>query len=163
MDAPTIYHADPVSGLPVGESLADASPLEPGEYLVPAHATLVAPPKLPTGFASVLKDGEWTAVEDHRGEKVWTAEGVYIEIAEVGPLPQGASATMPEAVQLQQEADRVTARRAQRDRLLAACDWTQLGDAPLSADSKAAWVAYRQALRDLDMSAADWPAAPGAA
>lgn len=161
MDAPTVYHADPVSGLPVGTSPADASPLEPGEWLVPAHATLDAPPKLPAGFAAVLQDGEWTSVEDHRGEKVWTAEGAFIEIAEVGPLPDGASATMPEAVRLKQEADRLTARRTQRDRLLTACDWTQLGDAPLTADSKAAWVAYRQALRDLDMSASDWPAAPG--
>lgn len=161
MDAPIVYHADPVTGLPVGSSPADASPLEPGEWLVPAHATLEAPPKLPAGFAAVLQDGEWVPVEDHRGEKVWTAEGQYIEIAEIGPLPEGASSTMPDSVREQLEADRVTARRAQRDRLLTACDWTQLGDAPLTADSKAAWVAYRQALRDLDMSASDWPTRPG--
>jgi hypothetical protein len=35
--------------------------------------------------------------------------------------------------------------RLQRDRLLAASDWTQTADAPVN---KAAWAAYRQALRD---------------
>jgi hypothetical protein len=36
--------------------------------------------------------------------------------------------------------------RAQRDRLLAASDWTQVADAPVD---QAAWATYRQALRDL--------------
>lgn len=35
--------------------------------------------------------------------------------------------------------------RIQRDLRLAACDWTQTADAPVD---KAAWAAYRQALRD---------------
>lgn len=36
--------------------------------------------------------------------------------------------------------------RKQRDDLLAACDWTQLSDAPVD---KEAWATYRQALRDI--------------
>jgi hypothetical protein len=53
--------------------------------------------------------------------------------------------------------------RAQRDRLLAACDWTQLAD---STADKTAWAAYRQALRDLPAAVADartfsdWPRNP---
>jgi hypothetical protein len=39
-----------------------------------------------------------------------------------------------------------------RDTELARTDWTQLADAPLD---KAAWVTYRQALRDLPASNAD--------
>lgn len=35
--------------------------------------------------------------------------------------------------------------RTIRDRLLAACDWTQLPDAPVDRD---AWATYRQQLRD---------------
>jgi hypothetical protein len=35
--------------------------------------------------------------------------------------------------------------RIQRNRLLAVSDWTQTADAPVN---KAAWAAYRQALRD---------------
>lgn len=38
--------------------------------------------------------------------------------------------------------------RAHRDALLAACDWTQTLDAPLTDEQRAAWAQYRQALRD---------------
>jgi len=36
--------------------------------------------------------------------------------------------------------------RKQRDDLLAACDWTQLSDAPVDRE---VWATYRQALRDI--------------
>lgn len=57
-----------------------------------------------------------------------------------------------------------TAARAERNRLLAACDWTQVPDAPVDA---AAWAAYRAALRDVPQQAGfpeviDWPTAPEA-
>lgn len=39
--------------------------------------------------------------------------------------------------------------REQRKLLLQGCDWTQAADSPLSEEQKAAWAAYRQALRDL--------------
>ena len=39
--------------------------------------------------------------------------------------------------------------RQQRIGLLASSDWTQAADSPLSAEKKAEWAAYRQALRDL--------------
>jgi hypothetical protein len=39
--------------------------------------------------------------------------------------------------------------RAQRNTLLATCDFTQLIDSPMSDEVKAAWAAYRQQLRDL--------------
>jgi hypothetical protein len=38
--------------------------------------------------------------------------------------------------------------RQQRQAMLAATDWTQLPDSPLSDDVKAAYASYRQALRD---------------
>ena len=52
--------------------------------------------------------------------------------------------------------------RAERDAKLAASDWTQLSDAPVD---KAAWAAYRQALRDLLANTANpanpvWPQEP---
>ena len=46
--------------------------------------------------------------------------------------------------------------RFHRDALLAASDWTQVADAPVD---KAAWAAYRQALRDFP---ADWVPGPTA-
>ena len=39
--------------------------------------------------------------------------------------------------------------RQQRDGLLFTCDWTQLPDAPITAEKKAEWTTYRQALRDI--------------
>lgn len=55
--------------------------------------------------------------------------------------------------------------RAVRDEKLAASDWTQFADAPLSPAKKAAWTEYRQALRDVTMQAGfpnsvTWPSAP---
>ena len=41
--------------------------------------------------------------------------------------------------------------RVERDKLLAACDWTQSRDLTLSNDDD--WKTYRQALRDLPVSA----------
>jgi hypothetical protein len=58
------------------------------------------------------------------------------------------------------------ALRARRARLLAACDWTQLPDAPITAAKKTQWTAYRQQLRDLtqqpDPLAIAWPQEPAA-
>ncbi len=50
--------------------------------------------------------------------------------------------------------------RAQRNMLLAATDWTNF--APLSAERKAAWDAYRQALRDITEQPipVEWPVKP---
>lgn len=51
-------------------------------------------------------------------------------------------------------------RRKERDRRLAASDWTQLSDVQLSGDDRNAWATYRQQLRDLDMDGEGWPVAP---
>ena len=38
--------------------------------------------------------------------------------------------------------------RGQRDSMLAAADWTQVADPPLTAEKVAEWATYRQELRD---------------
>ena len=59
--------------------------------------------------------------------------------------------------------DRAAAEyRVQRNKLLAASDWTQVEDAPVD---KAAWATYRQALRDISAQAGFpatvvWPTQP---
>jgi len=55
--------------------------------------------------------------------------------------------------------------RAKRNDLIAASDWTQLADTPLTAAQKAAWAIYRQALRDVTAqagfpSSVVWPVVP---
>ena len=54
--------------------------------------------------------------------------------------------------------------RADRNKRLADCDWTQLPDAPLTNTETANWGSYRQALRDIttqsDPFNINWPVAP---
>lgn len=57
----------------------------------------------------------------------------------------------------------LTDLRRERDRLLAASDYTQMPDAPLTAAQRNAWRSYRQSLRDLpatDPASLVWPTAP---
>lgn len=55
--------------------------------------------------------------------------------------------------------------RAERNARIAASDWTQLPDAPLTSAQRTAWATYRQALRDITGQATfpasvDWPTEP---
>lgn len=55
--------------------------------------------------------------------------------------------------------------RSKRKGLLFDSDWTQLADAPLTAEQKAAWETYRQGLRDITNQVGfpteiSWPVAP---
>jgi len=55
--------------------------------------------------------------------------------------------------------------RQERAKRLSATDWTQLADTPLTAAQKAAFAAYRQALRDVPTQAGFpanvvWPVSP---
>jgi len=55
--------------------------------------------------------------------------------------------------------------RSQRNGMLAAADWTQLGDAALGAHTAVEWATYRQSLRDLPsvysrVSTVVWPNDP---
>lgn len=55
--------------------------------------------------------------------------------------------------------------RAVRQRLLADSDWTQLPDAALTPERRAAWADYRAALRDITTTAREpadvvWPVKP---
>tara|TARA_R110000823_G_scaffold277831_2_gene396320 strand:- start:3697 stop:4074 length:378 start_codon:yes stop_codon:yes gene_type:complete len=71
-----IYHYDAETLDYVGESIADLSPLEPGVWLIPAHATTVTPKVKPKeGEVLVFENGVWLTkvveepiveeVEDH--------------------------------------------------------------------------------------------------
>ncbi len=73
-----------------------------------------------------------------------------------------ASETIPPSVM---DAIAASDARATRDGLIAACDWTQIPDAPVTSAQRAAWVTYRQALRDVPAQAGfpatiNWPIKP---
>ena len=57
-----IFHYDPKTGVFVAPGLADESPLEPGVFLVPAHATDIAPPNVAENEIAVFADGNWGTV-----------------------------------------------------------------------------------------------------
>jgi hypothetical protein len=78
------------------------------------------------------------------------------------PVTEKDDFTYPRAAQIAT----AEVRRA-RDAMLAATDWTQIGDVPLGPTERAAWVAYRRALRDLPaaqpgatMATVKWPETP---
>lgn len=81
-------------------------------------------------------------------------------------LPAGALDAAPDTwADAVKQADRAQAAaqvRAERDRLISACDWTVLDDAKTD---KQAWATYRQALRDVPEQSGfpydvSWPAMP---
>ena len=66
------------------------------------------------------------------------------------------------AYKAQKDAEQAKNVRANRDALLAECDWTQVADAPVD---KTVWATYRQALRDITAQEGfpwtiTWPDAP---
>lgn len=59
-----IYHYDPDTGDFIGIGTADESPMEPGVYLVPAHATRVLPPEYDkTTHICRFVEGAWQVCE----------------------------------------------------------------------------------------------------
>lgn len=54
-----IHHYHPESGAYLGPGLADESPLEPGVFLIPAHATEIAPPAPEDGFVLRFVNASW--------------------------------------------------------------------------------------------------------
>lgn len=90
----------------------------------------------------------------------------YTTYEMVTALPAGGISTNPDAwaalVRQHDYAAAAAAVRAERDKLIAATDWTVLGDAKTV---KADWKAYRQALRDVPEQAGfpyavKWPTPP---
>jgi len=57
-----IYNYHPVTKELLSEGIADESPLEPGVYLIPAHATKKKPPT-PLDGKAIIFDGEWKHID----------------------------------------------------------------------------------------------------
>ena len=108
-----------------------------------------------TDYAAVLTrqypDAAWSLNGDDYSGLVW-----------LDGTAKPSQATLDAAWPAVQEALAWDAVRAERDRLLAASDWTQVADAPVDAE---AWATYRQTLLDIpqDFASPDavvWPPAP---
>ena len=97
----TIYNYDPITRIFTGEAQADESPLEPGVYLIPAHATTDAVPQTPEGKLArrLLDNSGWELIDDVRG--TWyDADGQPVEVsaldADVSQLTREAPPDVPE-------------------------------------------------------------------
>lgn len=91
------YSYDPVTGEYLGATVLRESPLEPGVWLLPAHATRVEPPQAEPGHAVCWDGSVWVQEEDHRGQEYWNAAGQRVEITGLGPLQEGLSDSAPPA------------------------------------------------------------------
>lgn len=54
-----VYNYSPINGEFICESKADESPLEPGVFLIPAHATTIAPLSPKNDHVSVFDGKTW--------------------------------------------------------------------------------------------------------
>ena len=73
---------------------------------------------------------------------------------------------LPQPTEEDLKQQNLTALRQLRQRYLQDSDWTQMPDSPLSAEKKTEWQTYRQALRDITLTATScsdvvWPDEPG--
>lgn len=63
MALPDIWHYTAQGQYLMGQGKADPSPLEPGKWLIPAHATDIQPGSERSGYIQYFKDGEWFYAE----------------------------------------------------------------------------------------------------
>lgn len=157
---------------PIALDASDLSPREPGVFLIPGDCTENAPPDAPAGAIAIWSGDAWEVVEDHRGEVVYL-DGAATRIADLGPLPEGAS---PEASSPPEPtvADFWTAFRVERDARLSVAlslldrhrNQADFGlPTTVSQTQATAWAIYAQALRSLpetttDPASPDWPLPP---
>ena len=62
-----IYNYHPDYKTYVGSSLADESPLEPGVFLIPAHATELEPPSCENCEISIFTENNWEIISNCMG------------------------------------------------------------------------------------------------
>ena len=107
----TVYNYDPHTHIYTGESQADESPLEPGVFLIPAHATSQPPPgwikaegaAIPPDAYAALMAGklerftsadEWECIDDVRG--TWYgADGQAVQIDDLDADVSALTRTPP--------------------------------------------------------------------
>ncbi len=93
-----IYNYDPANGAFINESEAHPSPFGEGVFLIPAHATDIAPPAFGARETAVFADGAWTVKADYRGVDLFdikTAQPASIGELGVTPADKGLTEAKP--------------------------------------------------------------------
>ena len=98
-----IYHYHPEYNYFVGQDDADPSPLEPGKYLTPLHATRIAPPECEDGQIQIFDGTFWSVVEDRRGTCYYTDLSGSIFNYNPSTMPTGTTKDIPPEVGENQE------------------------------------------------------------
>lgn len=111
-----------------------------------------------------------TVYQYSQAQGVEQIEGKWYTKYVLGPtfidtVEDGVTTTASEheaAYKASKDAEQAKNVRAERDKKLAECDWTQVEDAPVD---KAVWATYRQALRDVTTQSGfpwtvEWPSKP---
>ena len=62
-----IYNYHPDYKYFYSQSEADESPLEPGVFLIPSHATDIEPPTCESNQIQIFNETSWDIIEDRRG------------------------------------------------------------------------------------------------
>jgi len=76
-----VFNYHPVTGEFMSASIADESPLEPGVFLIPAHATKFPPPTSSDPLQTpVFRNGAWGFADDYRGQ-IWYDPGTAMPAA----------------------------------------------------------------------------------
>lgn len=58
-----VFNYHPLTGLLIGESIADKSPLEDGVFIIPAFSTDIEPPSQINGKHCVFVEGQWVLLD----------------------------------------------------------------------------------------------------
>jgi hypothetical protein len=118
-----IYNYHPETGEFMGATTADESPLEPGVFLVPASATIDAPPDCVATERPVFKEGAW--------------------VVEAAPQQEEPH----QKTQVEIDADNLAAYKQQAQSALDKSDQTMLRCFESAVAVPAEWIAYRKSLR----------------
>jgi antitoxin (DNA-binding transcriptional repressor) of toxin-antitoxin stability system len=170
MTTKLVYLFDAVSGVLTEAYIAQESPEEPGEFIVPTHSTEIAPPALKQDEVAVFADGVWTVTPNYIGQ-TWfdSATGEPVVITDLGKPAANLVAEKPVIPPVPPTAaERAANVRADRDSRIAKVDWrytrhareARLGLTP--TDDIAVLDTYVQALADISKRPGfpdnmDWP------
>lgn len=183
-----IFHYNAISGVFLGEGEADADPMTPGYWLVPAHSTVVPVPQTVEGQAWLFDQAtaSWSSVADYRDVPLYsTVDGSSVDLSEeywgLGPLPASVTTIMrpseahvwvEDAWQLDEALSMKLIRQANQSACAelqavarSAIEPLQLADeigeaTEAEAAALLAWKRYIVALSRIDLSAPTWPEVP---
>ena len=89
-----IYNYNPITFEYIDSSEATLDPMATKRegkdiWLVPAHATLLKPPKTTKYKTTIFENETWVVKDDYRGEYICNEALDVIYVEKIGPLPEG--------------------------------------------------------------------------